>query len=184
MPEFSSSKIIKYHFRLDNNKGESGIGYYMIIGRDLAVQLVLMDNFKSQLLQWDGATVPMKEQSGLLGKPYLSQNKMLQVVMQTAEPASVKEVTDRLVKILDSTYVNSDLKQVVDNTTHLNAAERTQLIRILKYFEDLFDGTLGDWYTDPVDLELNPGSKPFNSKYYPVPRINKEAFCKELKLLV
>ena len=55
---------------------------------------------------------------------------------------------------------------------------------ILEYFEDLFDGTLVDWDTDPVELELKKGSKPFNSKYYPVPRINKETFPKELKCLV
>ena len=33
-------------------------------------------------------------------------------------------------------------------------------------------------------MELNEGSKPFNSNYYPVPRIDKEKFCKELKILV
>ena len=48
----------------------------------------------------------------------------------------------------------------------------------------MFDGTLGDWDTDPVDLDLKPGSKPFNSKYYPFPRINKENFRKELRQLV
>ena len=35
----------------------------------------------------------------------------------------------------------------------------------------------------PVGLDLNPGSKPFNSIYYQVPRINKETFNKELKIL-
>ena len=48
----------------------------------------------------------------------------------------------------------------------------------------MFDGTLGDWDTEPVDLELNPDSKPFNSRYYPVPIINKETLRKELKRLV
>ena len=48
----------------------------------------------------------------------------------------------------------------------------------------MFDGTLGDWDTEPVDLDIKPGSKPFNGKYYPVPRIKKENFCKELKGLV
>ena len=55
---------------------------------------------------------------------------------------------------------------------------------LLKYFKDLFDGTLGCWYTDPVDLYLNPSCKPFNSKYYPVPIINKDTFRKELKRLL
>ena len=34
----------------------------------------------------------------------------------------------------------------------MNAEERTQLIRLLEYSKDLFDGTLGDWDTEPVDL--------------------------------
>ena len=63
----------------------------------------------------------------------------------------------------------------------MNAEERTQLLSIL---EDLFDVTLGDWATEPVDLELKPGSRQFNSRYYPVPIINREIFCKDLKCLV
>ena len=59
-----------------------------------------------------------------------------------------------------------------------------QLIRLLEDFEDLFDVIIGDWNTDPIDLELNPYSKPSNCKYYPVTIINKETFCKEIKCLV
>ena len=66
----------------------------------------------------------------------------------------------------------------------MNAEEITQLLSLLEDFEDLFDGTLVDWATDAVYLELNPDSKPFNSRYYPVPIIDKEKNCKELKRLV
>ena len=83
-----------------------------------------------------------------------------------------------------TSYAKIDLKQVADNTTHMNAEERTQLLRILEDFEDLFVGTLGDWDTDTINLELKTGSKPFNSKYYPVSRINNETFIKDLKKLV
>ena len=48
----------------------------------------------------------------------------------------------------------------------------------------MLDGNLGEWDTDPVSMDLKPGSKPFNNKYYTVPRISKETFCKELKQLV
>ena len=78
-----------------------------------------------------------------------------------------------MVKIIDSTYVKIDVKQVADKSTQLSSEERNLLPSLLKDFEDLFDGTLGDWDIGPVYLELNPGSKPFNSRYYPVPRINK-----------
>ena len=66
----------------------------------------------------------------------------------------------------------------------MNAEEITELIILLKYFEDLFDDTLGDWHTEPLDLELNPSSKPFNCKYYPVTSIKKEKFRKDLERLV
>ena len=69
MPEYYRSKIINHRFHVDNYKGELGIGYDIIIGRDMMVQLVLVAYFKHQVLQWDGAAVPMKEPSGLLLKP-------------------------------------------------------------------------------------------------------------------
>ena len=80
--------------------------------------------------------------------------------------------------------MKADLNQVANNANHLNAEEITQLLIILKEFEDLFDGTLGDWATDPIDLDLKLGSNPFNIRYYPFPIINKEACFKELKRLV
>ena len=88
MQEFSSSKIINHRFHFDNDKGESGIGYDMITGRDLMVHLGLTSNFKRQFLKWDGATVHMKDPSNLLGKSYLTKREMRKVVMQTPEPAS------------------------------------------------------------------------------------------------
>ena len=55
----------------------------MIIGLDLMVQLGLEDNFKRQVLQWDGTTVHMKEPSSMLGKSGLNNHEMREVVMQT-----------------------------------------------------------------------------------------------------
>ena len=66
----------------------------------------------------------------------------------------------------------------------MNSEERTQLLRLLKYFEDLFDRNIGDWDTETADLELKPYSKTFNCKYYLVPRINKYTFLKDLESLV
>ena len=50
MMEFSSRKIIDHIFHVDNDNGESGIGYDIIIGCGLMVQLVLTDGFKRQVL--------------------------------------------------------------------------------------------------------------------------------------
>ena len=89
-----------------------------------------------------------------------------------------------MVKTFNITYAKADLKQVVDNAIQLNYEERTLLRSLLEDFRDLIDVTLGDWATDTVNLELNIYYIPFNSRYYPVPRINKETFRKELKSLV
>ena len=59
-----------------------------------------------------------------------------------------------MVKITDSTYAKEDLKQLANNSTHMNPEEGTQLLSLLEDFEDLFDGTFGDWDTEPVDLKL------------------------------
>ena len=86
-------------------------------------------------------------------------------------------------KTLNSTYVKADLKHVANNATQLNVEEIILLLSLLEDFEDLFDGTLGDWATETVGLELNPDSKPFNSRYYLVPRIKKETFWRDIKRL-
>ena len=88
MLEFSSSNIINHLFHVDNNKGELGIGYDMIIGRDLMVQLSLTAKLKRQVLQWNGATLHMKDPRNLLVKFNLTKHEMPEVVMQTAEPSS------------------------------------------------------------------------------------------------
>ena len=71
------------------------------------VQLGLSDDFKRQVLQWDVTTASIKKPRGLVGKSDLNICEMRKVVIQTAEPASTKEATERLVKILDSTYVKA-----------------------------------------------------------------------------
>ena len=79
--------------------------------------------------------------------------------MHTAEPVSTRESTQRLVKIIYSTYVKANIEQVADTANHLNIEERNQLLSLLKKVEDLYDITLRYWGKDPLDLELNPDSK-------------------------
>ena len=131
MLEFSVSNIINHSFHVDNYEGKSGIGYDIIIGRDLMVQLGSTANFKRQVLQWGGTTVHMKESRKLLGQSDLTNREMREVVMQTTEPASTQESTEKMVKILERTYEKADLKQVVNNR-QLNYEERTLLLSLPK----------------------------------------------------
>ena len=93
MSEFSSRNIILHHFKIDNNEGELGIGYDMIIGCKLMVQPGLSDEFKRQVLQWDSATVPMKETISMIGQTDRTSCNMHEVVIHTAEPVYTREYT-------------------------------------------------------------------------------------------
>ena len=117
-------------------------------------------------------------------KKYLTGCEIWEVVIQTEKPVSTREAAERMVKILDSKYLKEKLEQVSANATHRNSEERNQLLGLTKDFEDLFDGTIGDWDTDTVELNSNTNFKPFNYKYYLLPRINKDTFRKELYRLV
>ena len=70
----------------------------------------------------------------MIGKSDLTSHEMSKVEMQTAKSASTRVSTERLFRILDSTYARENHKQVAHDTTHLNAEERTQSLRLLEYF--------------------------------------------------
>jgi hypothetical protein len=75
------------------------------------------------------------------------------------EPVSTKNATQRVVEILDATYKKADLRAVVDATgPHLSLQDKNKLLDLLKDFDELFDGTLGDWKTEPVSFELKDGA--------------------------
>ena len=48
------------------------------------------------MLQWDVATVHIKDSSNFLGQSDLTKREMREVVMQTSEPASTREATTGL----------------------------------------------------------------------------------------
>ena len=85
IPEVSRSKVINPFFHVKNDKGESGIGYNMIIHGDLMVQIGLTAEFKRQSHQCDGATLHMIEPRGLLGLSDIHKHDMRKVVVQNAD---------------------------------------------------------------------------------------------------
>eukprot|EP00804_Cyclotella_cryptica_P029201 CCRYP_005341-RB/>CCRYP_005341-RB protein AED:0.20 eAED:0.20 QI:0/0/0/1/0/0/3/3948/361 len=100
------------------------------------------------------------------------------------EPHSTEEATQHAVHILDAKYEKADLQSVVDNNCpHLSLQDQNKLLELLRKYKDLFDGTLGDWNTEPVSFKLKEGAKPYHGRAYPVPHSVKETLMKELKRL-
>ena len=67
--------------------------------------------------------------------------------------------------------------------THLNPIQRNLLLALLKGNEDLFDGQLGDWVGDPIEIPLKEGAKPYHAKAFPIPHIHEQTFKKDLDRL-
>ena len=104
---------------------------------------------------------------------------------KSEEPESTKAATKRTVEILDASYDKADLPKVIEDTCkHLSREEQSKLLQLLESYAELFDGTLGDFQTEPVSLELKPGFKPYHGKPYPIPKKHDKAFRKEVERLV
>ena len=53
---------------------------------------------------------------------------------------------------------------------------KAKLLKLLQKYEELFDGTLGDFQPDPVRFDLNLGAKPYHRKAFPIPHAQKAIF--------
>jgi hypothetical protein len=83
------------------------------------------------------------------------------------------------VEILDAKYEKADIPAIVrENCSHLSATDREKLLSLLLKFEELFDGTLGDWDLPPVSFEVKEGMKPYHGRAYPIPQIHKALLMK------
>ncbi len=101
------------------------------------------------------------------------------------ELQSTQDATERATWILDAKYSKADLQSVVrDNYRHLRAGQQKKLLQLLKKYESLFDGTLGDWKTKPVSFQLKEDVSPYHGQAFPVPKIHKNTLIKEVDRLV
>jgi hypothetical protein len=67
----------------------------------------------------------------------------------------------------------------------LSTNQQEKVHKLLKKIAHLFDGTLSNWKTDPVDLELKDrNEKPYHDKPYPVPHSQEQQLKDEVQKLV
>ena len=86
-----------------------------------------------------------------LKKLNLNEYELNAIIQHINEPIITQEATDQMVRILDSKYEKANLKEVVKGATHLNQSQKDKLHQLLLKYEDIFDGTLGEWEGEPID---------------------------------
>ena len=179
LTEFSDKKIINHKFNLFES---TDLGYDMVIGRDIMYKLGMDISFEHKNISWEGIVIPMRD-FNKLRKYKMSKLELKAFISETAEPVVTDQATKRIVRILDANYQKADLKVVAQQAIHLNPREREMLYDLLIKYQKIFDGRLGEWKTDPADLELKDGEEPHCQRHYPVPRIHREVFKKDLERL-
>ncbi len=95
------------------------------------------------------------------------------------------EATKCLVGILDAKYENPNLRAIIkeDCLKHRCAMEKDKLLKLLEEFEELFDGTLGDWDCNPVSLQLKEKAQPYHDRPFPILKKHVETLKKEIQRL-
>ena len=174
LPAFHENKVINWSAYVEPSSNDLG-KYDLIIGRDLMHEIGLDILFSEEKMVWDNALVSMQHPSFLDEERWvdLLENEL----MQAHDPITTD--AERIQQIIDSKYCKADLDQLVSKLTHLEPEQRQKLLKLLIKFEHCFDGTLGAWNTEPVDLQLkDPNAPPYHARPYPVPH-SEEAKLKD-----
>ena len=218
LPEFHQHRVIEWEMYVDESSS-SLTTYDMIVGRDLMESIGLDLLFSENLMRWDNATVPMRDNklfTEVKSNPYHELLSMHDPVTTEAEriqgildikyaPADLDKIVqdsthltdmekstlgkltvpmrdnklftevksnpyhellsmhdpvtteaERIQGILDIKYAPADLDKIVQDSTHLTDMEKSTLGKLMAKYQDLFDGTLGTWKTDPIELGTSP----------------------------
>ncbi len=167
--------IIKYH---KINKPQ----YDLILGVKNMKKYAIILDFKDKMITVDEVKLPMQNINYLQGSSTL---RVLRLNHSLAmEPQSTQDATKHVTWILDSKYQKADLQAIVrDNCKHLSTNKQNKLLQLLKNYEPLFDGTLGDWKTKPVSFQLKEGVSPYHGRAFPLPKVHKDTIIKEVERL-
>jgi hypothetical protein len=120
--------------------------YGLILGTETMKEYGIILDFKAKTITIDEIILPMRNIGNLQGASTLSVLKLNHSLAM--EPQGTQDATKRATQILDAKYSKADLQLVVrDNCKHPSADHQKKLLQLLKKYESLFDGTLGDWKT-------------------------------------
>ena len=169
IPELHDNKLLEWDLHVAADMG----AYDMIIGRDILSFLGIDIKFSNLTVEWDGAEMPFKPIDATIQTSY-----------HIAESLAANASTERIREILEAKYVAADLEKVCSSQAHLALQEQRKLLALLNKYADLFDGTLGKWTQEPVDLELKEGASPYHARPYPIPKCHAETLRMEVERLV
>jgi hypothetical protein len=167
--------IVKYD---KNNKQQ----YDLILGVKTMKEFGIILDFKDEMITLYEVKLPMQKIKYPKGSSTICVLKLNHSLAM--EPHSTQYATKCVTRILDAKYKKAYLQSIVrDNCKHLSSNQQKKLLQLLKQYESLFDGILGDWKTKPVSFQLREGASPYHGQVFPVPKIYKDTIIKEVERL-
>jgi hypothetical protein len=139
----------------------------MIIGSDLLNELSIDICYSDNCIKLDGDTIPVKNLGELQDKCACEMIYNL----HTDSPI-LKEHEERQSAILNANYSKVDIDIMVDGLD-IEESSKTKLKLTLNKFPTLFGGGLGQLNIPPVSIELKKDAKPFQGRYYNIPKALK-----------
>jgi len=169
LPELHVNREIEWEVYVDNEPYESA-RYDMIIGRDIMESLGIDICFSSNEVKWDNASITMKDRSVFREENF--QKLEQEILYQVADPETTG--VEQIQSIIEAKNSQADLPAIAQGCQELQDNQEQQSLQVLQKYDSLFDGSLGCWRIDPVELELKEGATPHHAKAYPVPHSQEQ----------
>jgi hypothetical protein len=170
--KYSDSK--RYHVEPDVVKYDKNnrLQYDLILGTVTMKEFNIILKFRDKAITIDEIILPMRNINNLQGSSILRALRHNHSLAM--EPQCTQDATERASQVLDAKYSKADLQSVVrDNCKHLSAYQQKNLLQLLKKYESLFYGTLGDWKTKLVFFQLKEGVSLYHGQAFPILEIHK-----------
>ena len=114
-----------------------------------------LTGFEYKVIQWDDVSIPIYKT-----KLSRKNKKELHDIFQLAmEPKIAQQAAERVSFILDTSYEQANLVEVLKkHSYHLSRDRSKEIQELLLQFEVLFDGILGEFHTNLVHQGLKEGA--------------------------
>jgi hypothetical protein len=181
VPEFNKNRCINQQKVLvfDNDN----IKYDVILGTNFLSKTEIKLNYSEGSMEWFDCSIPLCPPGGLDSKEFDAMEDMFHIQVED-EIFGEDWLECFATEILDAKYEKTDVAEVVNGLTHLNAHQKADLLQVLQENDKMFRGTCGVYPHKKVHIDIDPNAKPVHSRPYPVPQIHLKTFKKELNHLV
>ena len=167
-PAFSSNRQVKITFKVHPNYISQN--FDCIIGCPTMVKMKMNIDFIKGELNWDGISSPMWPRRAK------QHEQIWRCYSVHKEPEAIQQLQSRVFRMIEASY---------EKLHNLKTLSLEELHKLLKEYEELFDGTLGTITGVPkANLEVNSPLPQTRRKEYPIPFANRPAATSEIQRFV